>query len=140
MTFTNDFFFDFQFESNELSKKSFYESSSKIFDDFVIDSLSNVNELIRTRFDSSIVFLISKNNDLNDLLNIAKFEIAKAKEKSRESQNKKRIMTRAKKKTIKFTKRDFSEFEHVKREYEIRVKRIKKNINNQIKKNITSQI
>ena len=140
LTFTNDFFFDSQSESSELSKRSFYESSPKIFDDFVTDSLSDVDELIRTRLDSSIVSSISENNDLNDLLDIAEFEIAKAKGRSRESQNKKKIMTRAKKKAAKSTKRDLSEFEHVKREYETRVKRAKKNINGQIKKNITSQI
>ena len=44
--------------------------------------------------------------------------------------NKKKTMIRAKKKAIKFTKRNFSKFEHVKRNIEI--KRVKKNVLNKI--------
>ena len=37
-------------------------------------------------------------------------------------------MTKTQKKTIKFTKRNFFEFEHVKQKFETRTKRVKKNV------------
>ena len=141
LTPTNDFFSDPQPESSELSKRPFYEPPPETFDDSATDSLPDVDELIRnrTRLDSPIASSISEDNDLNDLLNIAEPEIAKAKGRPRGSQNKKGTMTRAEKKAAKSTKRDLSGFEHVEREYEARVKRAKKNTNGQVKKNITSQ-
>ena len=103
LTFTNDFFFDFQFESSALLKKSFYTKMK--FDDFDFELFSIAEKLIhdrrnriessivfshsknlihdsRNRIKSSIVFFYSKNNDLSDLKNIAEFEKAKIKKRS----------------------------------------------------------
>ena len=82
-------------------------------------------------------FFHSKNNDLSDLKNIAKFKKTKTKKRFLKSQNKKSFMTKTQKKTIKFTKRNFFKFEHVKQKFEIRAKRIKKNVI--VKKKLSSK-
>ena len=71
-------------------------------------------------------FFNSKNNDLNNLLNIAEFDKTKAKKRFRKSQNKKNLITKVDKKTVNFTKRNFFKFEHVKRKLKVKTKRVKK--------------
>ena len=63
----------------------------------------------------------------NDVLDVQKFNKIKKKSKSKNSVYKKNVMTRAEKKTIKFTERDFSDFEIVEQTLEQRKKRVKKN-------------
>ena len=73
-----------------------------------------------------------------NLLNIDKSTIIKLKNKSRKSQNKKNIILKVDKTTIRFTKRNFSNFEIVKTKIDNKIKRVRKN--EQIKKNITTRI
>ena len=131
MNFTNELIFDFLFES--LSNQSFYESSSKKIENSESDFLSKIDDLFHDRSHrivSSILFSTSKKNEnLKNLLNIVEFNVTKTKKRSREFKNKK-IMTRTKKKIVKFTKKDFSKFEHVKRNIEI--KRVKKKFADEI--------
>ena len=63
----------------------------------------------------------------NDVLDVQKLNKIKKKSKSKNSVYKKNVMTRAEKKTIKFTERDFSDFEIVEQTLEQRKKRVKKN-------------
>ena len=68
----------------------------------------------------------SENEELGNLLNINEPAKAKAKRRSKGSQNKKGTMTRAEKKAAKSTKRHPSGFELVERDIEQRAKRAKK--------------
>ena len=96
-----------------------------------------MNQLIHDRNNRIAIstFSISKNENLIDLLNVNELDKIKTKKKFRESKNKKKTQIRAKKTTIRFIKRDFSKFEHVKRKYEIQTKRVKKNIVDESTKN-----
>ena len=73
--------------------------------------------------------------ELDDLFNIFELRIQKSKKKSRKFQNKKNLMIKIEKTTIKFTKRNFFEFEFVKQNIEITIKRVKKKIVNEFKTN-----
>ena len=78
----------------------------------------------------STAFSFFENKKLIDLLNVAESNIAKTKERSRKFKNKKSTITRKEKKAVKFIKRDFSKFKHIKRE--IQAKRVKKNFDKAI--------
>ena len=65
-----------------------------------------------------------------NLLNIDEPTIIKPKNKPRESQNKKNIITKIYKTIIRFTKRNFSNFKIVKTKIKIKVKRVKKSERN----------
>ena len=113
-----------------LPTESFYELSSTTKETSrEFDLLPEIDDLIHNRNDRialSVVFSSSEDEKLIDLLNVAESNIAKTKERPRESKNKKGTITRKEKKVAKSTKRDFSKFEHVKRE--IQAKRVKKNL------------
>ena len=70
-------------------------------------------------------------------MNIDESTIIKSKNKFRESQNKKNVITKIDKTTTRFTTRNFSSFEIVKTKIEIKIKRVKKN--KRIKQNIITQ-
>ena len=106
-------------------------------------AFSNFENLIynsRNRIKSSIVFFNSKNNNLNNLLNIVELDKVKTKKQFRKSQNKKNLITKIDKKAANFTKRNFFKFEHVKRKLKIKAKRVKKNIIVNKKITITKKI
>ena len=71
----------------------------------------------------------SKKFKFENLLNIDKSTIIKSKNKSRKSQNKKNIITKVDKITIRFTKQNFSNFKIVKTKIKIKIKRVKKKTN-----------
>ena len=77
----------------------------------------------------------SKIFEFKSLLNIIKSTIIKSKNKFRKLQNKKNIMLKINKTTIRFTKRNFSNFEIVKIKINNKIKRVRKN--KQIEKNTT---
>ena len=57
-------------------------------------------------------------SNVNDVLNVNEFKVMKRKKRSRKSQNKKSLMIRIEKKTIKFTKRNLFDFEIVEKNIE----------------------
>ena len=85
-----------------------------------------IDDYTNDRMKSRSIFSPFEDEDLNNLLNIKKFEKAKTKKRFKESQNKKETIIKIEKKTINFTKRDSSDFELVKRDIASRIKRVKK--------------
>ena len=77
----------------------------------------------------------------NDVFDVQKLNKIKKKNKSKNSVYKKNVMTKVEKKTIKFTKRDSSNFEIVEQTFEQRKKRVKKNtkINSSIERDDRSE-
>ena len=105
--------------------ESFLEASK--FDVVTFENMIRANENIkRLMINVDTFFEIF---ELKNLLNIDDSLIVKSKNKFRKSQNKK-FTLRAKKTTTQFTKRDFSKFELVKRNIEIKAKRVKKEARN----------
>ena len=104
----NDNHIDFSIE-NALS-----ETSSEV--EFIVQNMKN---------DNHIEFSIEKHdfveNELidDDFFDVNDFEKMKTKERSREIKRKKSFMTKIQKKTIKFIRRNFSRFEHVKKRFQI---------------------
>ena len=121
MNFDN-FKFELLFDINEL----IYNRRNRIKSLIAFSNFENLIHDFRNRIKLLIAFFNSKNNDLNNLLNIVEFDKIKTKERFRKSQNKKNLITKIDKKTINFTKRNFFEFEHVKRELKTKAKRVKK--------------
>ena len=103
------------------------ESSSSSSDEDEFPEVSGLVHNRNNRIESPSTSSISKDAELQDLLNIAEPKIAKAKGRPKGSKNKKGAMTQAEKKAARSTKRDLSGFEHVEREFEVRIKRAKKN-------------
>ena len=105
--------------------------SSSLFEREIDD---HTNDRIKSRS----IFSSFENKDLNNLLNIKEFEKTKTKKRFKKSQNKKKTIIKIKKKTINFTKRNFSNFEFVKRDIALQIKQIKKTTKkiNEIKKKI----
>ena len=81
-------------------------------------SEKNINVNYNDRIDLSSTTDSDDDSKLKDLLNVHEPEEIRAKDRPKESLNKKRLMTRKKKAAARFTKRDFSRFEHVEREIE----------------------
>ena len=123
LIFTRNFVFDFLFISIELFDKALLKSNRFFFE---FNLFLNVDNLIRDCIELSLVFKMKKNLKLNNLSNIAEFNIVKTKKKLRKLLNKKELITRTKKKIVNSTKRNFLKFEYVKQNFEIRVKRAKK--------------
>ena len=95
-------------------EKQIFETFSEF--DFIVRNMKKNNHV-----EFSIEKYDSIENELidDDFFNVNDFEQMKVKERSREIKRKKSLMTKTQKKIVKFIRRDFSRFEHVKQRFQI---------------------